>query len=148
MSLRIHPAEVTGDPYSVQLDRTAQSHSELQRHPGGGVLDPSLPVCLNPGTITSHPAGRPALAYASERSLRFAKNLMSTDPTPPDARCAIDLDPLERGTTVGPGERPSHLPNSGRTHNSLDPQTPRPMYPQVRDDALRSNMKMLDRRSE
>ncbi|MGA9693875.1 MAG: hypothetical protein WBR33_20995, partial [Pseudonocardiaceae bacterium] len=81
-------------------------------------------------------ACRPAFAYMSERSSRFAKDFLSIDPASPDARCAVNLDPLGGGTTIGTGERPGHFPYSGRTHDSLDPQIPRAMYPRVRDDVL------------
>ncbi|MGH3701426.1 MAG: hypothetical protein ACRDQY_18560, partial [Pseudonocardiaceae bacterium] len=56
-----------------------------------GMLDPRLPGLPQPGTITGPPAAH--LTFAG-RSSWFAENLMSTDPTPPDARCAVNLDPL------------------------------------------------------
>lgn len=58
---------------------------------------------------------------------RFAEDLVGTDPAPPDASRAVDLDPLERGATVRTGE-PGHFPDAGRTHNSLDPEAPRPSW--------------------
>jgi hypothetical protein len=80
--------------------------------------------------------------------LWLAKDLMGTDPAPPDARCAVDLDPLERGVTVRTGERPGHLPDSWCTHNSLDSEASRPTHSRVRDDALSGNVKRFDRSSE
>ncbi len=117
----------------------------MDRFIRAGMPDPGLPGLPQPGTMTGLPAAH--LTFAG-RSSWFAENLMSTDLTPPDARCAVNLGPLERDTTAGPGKRPSHLPDSGSTHNSLNSQAPRPSYPRIRGETLRSIVKMLDRRSE
>src|SRR3990172_2960108 len=61
---------------------------------------------LDPGSSTF--AGR------ATPSLPGTEDGVTADATPPDPRLAVDLDPLEGGSTIGPGEAPGHLPHGLR----------------------------------
>ncbi len=88
-----------------------QIHGQVPPALGSKIRDSR---CASPRTITSQPAWPPRLSSGPYGS----RNLMSTDPTPSDGGRAVNLDPLERGTTVGPGKRPKSSPRF-RVHSQL-----------------------------
>src|SRR5581483_205220 len=51
---------------------------------------------------------------------------VGADSAPADRGLAVDLDELEGGAAVGPGERPRHLPDAGAARHRPHPQRRRP----------------------
>src|SRR5438552_1827953 len=67
---------------------------------------------------------------------RVAKDLVTTDPAPPNCGFAFNRDPLEGRASVRAGERPRQLPDPRCGFDTLHPKLLRPAHLGIRNAPL------------